>query len=351
MTDSGIRHGALKLPAVEIDGYNAELRDQGKFLGDHASGRAFRELLDDWRDKVRAVGDDPLGEVESGEISKRKLDKILLEGDPAAAGVVQGAIEDFAGAFAGVVERLLKLKEWKDTERIVVGGGLRQSRIGELAIGRAGVLLKAKKIDVDLHPIAHHPDEAGLIGALQLAPAWMFKGHDSVVAVDIGGSNFRTGLVLTNRKKKDDLSKAEVAALQLWRHADEPRKPGRERAVDRLVEMIETVIAAAQADKLQLAPFIGVGCPGVIGDDGTIEKGGQNLPGNWESERFNLPERLVEALPRIGEEETVVVMHNDAVVQGLSQVPYMQDVERWGVLTIGTGLGNARFTNRRREEG
>jgi hypothetical protein len=28
-------------------------------------------------------------------------------------------------------------------------------------------------------------------------------------------------------------------------------------------------------------------------------------------------------------------------------VPFMQDVERWGVLTIGTGLGNARFTNRK----
>ena len=39
-------------------------------------------------------------------------------------------------------------------------------------------------------------------------------------------------------------------------------------------------------------------------------------------------------------------MHNDAVVQGLSEVPAMQDVARWGVLTIGTGLGNARFTNR-----
>jgi hypothetical protein len=25
----------------------------------------------------------------------------------------------------------------------------------------------------------------------------------------------------------------------------------------------------------------------------------------------------------------------------------MTDVERWGVLTIGTGLGNARFTNRK----
>jgi len=35
-------------------------------------------------------------------------------------------------------------------------------------------------------------------------------------------------------------------------------------------------------------------------------------------------------------------------VQGLSEVPFMQDVERWGVLTIGTGLGNARFTNRRK---
>ena len=39
-------------------------------------------------------------------------------------------------------------------------------------------------------------------------------------------------------------------------------------------------------------------------------------------------------------------MHNDAVVQGLSEVPFMRDVKRWGALTIGTGLGNARFTNR-----
>ena len=42
-------------------------------------------------------------------------------------------------------------------------------------------------------------------------------------------------------------------------------------------------------------------------------------------------------------------MHNDAVVQGLSEVPNMTDVRHWGVLTIGTGLGNARFTNRQDE--
>jgi hypothetical protein len=46
-----------------------------------------------------------------------------------------------------------------------------------------------------------------------------------------------------------------------------------------------------------------------------------------------------------------VLMHNDGVVQGLSEAPFMQDVEHWGVLTIGTGLGNARFTNRRKESG
>jgi hypothetical protein len=37
------------------------------------------------------------------------------------------------------------------------------------------------------------------------------------------------------------------------------------------------------------------------------------------------------------------------VVQGLSELPEMQDIEHWGVLTIGTGLGNAHFTNRKDE--
>ena len=60
-----------------------------------------------------------------------------------------------------------------------------------------------------------------------------------------------------------------------------------------------------------------------------------------------MPSAIHKAIPKIGDDETVIVMHNDAVVQGLSEAPYMSDVRRWGVLTIGTGLGNARFTNRR----
>ena len=119
----------------------------------------------------------------------------------------------------------------------------------------------------------------------------------------------------------------------------------------RLVKMLKDLIAAAEAEGLKLAPFIGIACPGVINEDGSIEKGAQNLPGNWESSKFNLPASLVEAIPRIGDHDTAVLMHNDGVAQGLSEVPFMQDVDHWGVLTIGTGLGNARFTNRRKDKG
>jgi predicted NBD/HSP70 family sugar kinase len=174
----------------------------------------------------------------------------------------------------------------------------------------------------------------------------MFKGHDSLVAVDIGGTNIRAGVVALNLKKAADLSRAEVWKRELWRHRDEDPVPSREEAIERLVEMLESLIEKAEAAELKLAPFLGVACPGKIESDGAISKGGQNLPGNWESSRFNLPRSLVAAIPRIGDHETMVVMHNDAVVQGLSQVPFMQDVTDWGVLTIGTGLGNACFTNR-----
>jgi predicted NBD/HSP70 family sugar kinase len=347
---SGIPHAALQLPAVVIDSYNVELRDKEGFIGDRASNRAFRAILEDWRERLRQIGDDPLGDAPSRDISKKKLDKVLIDGDPEAAGLIQGAIEDFAQELATIVRRFLKLKGWKDTERIVVGGGLRESRIGELAVGRATVILKAAGVDVTLVPIRNHPDEAGLLGAAHLAPSWMFSGHDSLLAVDIGGTNIRAGVVLTNLKKAADLSKAEVWKSELWRHRGEKPAPSREEAVARLAGMLRDLRQKAEKEKLRLAPFIGVGCPGLIQEDGSIARGGQNLPGNWESSRFNLPDALAAAIPEIDSHETMVVMHNDAVVQGLSEVPFVQDLERWGVLTIGTGLGNARFTNRKKEK-
>ena len=58
----------------------------------------------------------------------------LVPGATEAAGVIHGAIEQFATEMAADVARLMKLKAWRAAEVIVVGGGLRASRIGELAI-------------------------------------------------------------------------------------------------------------------------------------------------------------------------------------------------------------------------
>lgn len=343
-----LAHGAAQLSNVVIDAYNADLRSAEGFVGDRASKRAFQSILDDWRARLSKTGDDPLGDTASEDISKKQLDKLLTEGDPEAAGMIHSTVEEFAQEFTAVIRRFLRLKEWKDTERIVVGGGLRQSRIGELAIGRAAVLLKAAGVDVELRAIRYPSDHAGLIGTVHLVPSWILAGHDSILAVDIGGSNIRAGIVKLHSKKKPDLSDAEVGRFELWRHRDD--EPTREDAVNRLVDILKGLIKKAGKDDLALAPFIGIGCPGLISAEGLIERGGQNLPGNWERKNFNLPHLLREAVPRIGDHDTVVVMHNDAVVQGLSELPFMQDVEHWGVLTIGTGLGNAHYTNRKPEK-
>jgi hypothetical protein len=340
-------NGAMELPAVTIDGYNAELRGKdGDFLGDRASDRAFEEILEEWRGRLReADGEDPLGEEPTDELGKKKLDKALKNGSPETVGLIEAAVDEFAQEVATVVRRFLRLKEWRGTERLVIGGGLSGSRIGEHVIGRAAVILKTGDVAIDLRKIHHDADEAALLGAGHLVPAWTLDGFDAYLAADIGGSKMRAGLVEHNLRKKPDLSAAEVREIEVWKHADE--KPTRETAVERLIEMLDGLAGEAKRDKLRLAPFVGIACPGTIEEDGGIARGAQNLPGDWETARFNLPQRVRDGIPMIGGHPMTVLMHNDAVVQGLSEIPFMHDVERWGIFTIGTGLGNARFTSRR----
>jgi len=196
-----VEHGATVLPGVEVNSYNIELRDDDGFIGDRASKGAFRELLDKCRKQLRKISGDPFGDAPSEELSKKTLDAVLREGEPEAAGVVEAAIEEFSKELAQVIRSYLKTKGWKDTERIVMGGGFRGSRVGELVIGRAAVLLKMDKIDVDLVPVRNDPDEAGLLGATQLVPKWLFQGQEAILAVDIGGTNIRTGLIELMSKK------------------------------------------------------------------------------------------------------------------------------------------------------
>ena len=228
-----ITHGAKKLPSVEVDSYNLELRDEDGFVGDKASRGAFHAMLEKWREPLRKLGVDPLGEKPAEQLDKKKLDKLLIDGDPEAGGIIHSAVEEFAQALTFVIKRFLKVASWRDTQAIVIGGGFRASRVGELAAG-----------------------------------------------------NIRAGIVETKLKKAKDLSKASVYASDLWRHGDE--KTNRDDAVGRLVEMLKEHIALAEKDRFKLAPVVGIGCPGLIREDGSMETGAQNLPGNWESSRFNL---------------------------------------------------------------
>ena len=50
-------HGATRLPAVEVDSYNLELKDDEGFLGDRASRQAFHAILENWRKPLRKLGD------------------------------------------------------------------------------------------------------------------------------------------------------------------------------------------------------------------------------------------------------------------------------------------------------
>src|SRR4030088_3617878 len=253
LTTSGIgRHGATRLPSVDVDSYNLDRKDDDAFLGTRPSRGASRDILDPLRKPLKKNGDDPLGSKSAEAIGKNALDEALVGDDIHASALVHGAIEEFAQELAYVTRRFLKTKAWADTERIVVGGGFRQSRVGELAIARTDIILNAEDFNVDLVPIRFHPDEAGLIGCLHLAPSWIFEAHDSILGVDIGGTHIRCGPAATRRKKAPDLSKASVWKFELWRHADD--EPTREGAVKRLVRMLKDLIAAADSENLRLPP-------------------------------------------------------------------------------------------------
>src|SRR5258708_24931588 len=151
LTTSGIgRHGATRLPSVDVDSYNIELKDDEGFVGDRASKGAFRRILDTLRKPLKKNGEDPLGSKSAEAIGKTALDEALVGDDIHASALGHSAIEEFAQELAHVTQRFLKTKAWADTERIVVGGGFRESRVVELAIARTDIILNAEYFLVGL---------------------------------------------------------------------------------------------------------------------------------------------------------------------------------------------------------
>ena len=341
-------HGEMLLASVRIESYSLELRDAEGFVGDQASQTAFRELLESWRRRKRKRnGKDPLGKVSSKDISKSELD-LTMKGKAAseATDVVHGAIEEFAVELVQVIRRYLRQGSWRGVQRIVIGGGFPGSGVGERAVLQASTMLHNEGSTVELARLCHEVDDGGLIGWVHLAPPALLAAHDAILAVDIGGTNVRCGIVKPRIGKAADLSHAKVVKRVKWRHADD--KPSRKALVEGISGHLHDLMRHARRKGIALAPFVGVACPGLIRADGSIARGSQNLPGDWNSDTFHLPTALAKQLGAIGGQAPDVRLHNDAVVQGLSELPFMQDVKHWAVLTIGTGLGNVSFSNRRR---
>jgi hypothetical protein len=338
---SVIVHGAKVLNAVTVDSYNLEIRSKDGFLGDKASKKALGALIDKWR-AVLDADDDPFGKP-SKKVGKRAMDEALAVDDLAALGVAESVAEEFAQTLKDIIVRFLKAPGWRGTQRIAVGGGVRSTRIGARAVARAALLLRAERVRVELQLIDNDPDDAGLLGAAYLAPPWMFKGFDGLLAIDIGGTNMRAGIVATQVGRDGSLRKTVVWRREKWRHKDDD--PSRTSALDELAHMLGRLIKAAKRKSFRLAPFIGIGCPGIIAPDGTIARGAQNLPGDWSGKKFSLAKEIGQRVAPLAKFDPTIVIHNDAVVQGLSEIPRMTGVKRWAILTAGTGLGNARFTN------
>jgi hypothetical protein len=109
-------------------------------------------------------------------------------------------------------------------------GGFREGRVGELVIGRASVLLRTNGLSISLVPLRHHPEQAGLLGGVYLAPEEVLREYRGILAVDIGGTNVRTGIVEPDIDADGSILDARVHSYELWRHAD--RKPDKQKLLD-----------------------------------------------------------------------------------------------------------------------
>ena len=76
------------------------MKDDEGFLGDRASKTAFTEIVENWRKAMRKAGDDPFGDTPTEDLGKKQLDEFLIKGEPEAAGLLHGAIEEFSQQLA-----------------------------------------------------------------------------------------------------------------------------------------------------------------------------------------------------------------------------------------------------------
>ena len=235
-------HGAMRLPSVELDSYNVELKDDEGFIGDRASKGAFRDIIENWRKSLRKAGDDPIGDEPSEDITKKELDTLLAQGDREAAGIVHGAIEDFSQEFALVIRRYPQAQ------------GLEGHRAHR---GRRRLSRQPGRRTRD-RPHRRHPQGRRNRHRSRSDPQRSRRGRPdrrgaSRAGLDVQGSRSdprrrhrrhqypRRRRASSICKKAADLSKAAVWKFELWRHGDE-EDVKREHAINNLVDMLKGLI-------------------------------------------------------------------------------------------------------------
>jgi predicted NBD/HSP70 family sugar kinase len=343
------------LPRVHVSGYSAELfRRAGaspsgrEYVGDQARGEALIDTFAEKAATAKMRGDDEEAENITEDVSYSDLDGMLRSEAGLEQTLARETADGFADRLVAVISHFLQYRYWRDTERIVIGGGLTASRIGAVVIANTAAKLRALRSDLQVTRIHHDADDAGLVGCVHLLAAEETHGHDTLLAVDIGGTKVRVGTVHLNSEGLGH-DAAYVGRSTVWKHAGEGL--GREEVIGRIADMILEHAAAAEEEGRRVMPSVCIGVPGVIDEDGCILRGAQNLPGDWEDQDFRLSRVMADALASRSGKRMRVVACNDAVVQGLSELPFMSDVTRWGIFTVGTGLGNAHFVNRETGKG
>jgi hypothetical protein len=101
--DAILPHGSPTLTAVEVVAYNVELKDDDGLIGGRATKVSLRAIVDSWRQTLRQVDRDPMGTVASEKPITKRPGELIAHGDPEAAGLMQGAIEQFAQELALVI--------------------------------------------------------------------------------------------------------------------------------------------------------------------------------------------------------------------------------------------------------
>lgn len=334
-------HGSRWLPGLSITGYSLVLNDAEGLVGDRASQTAFRDILARWHYALAREGEGALGDVDVESMSKQDLDDLAAHGDTDAKRAIALAVQEFAQELSAVVSRFASHPSWQAVRRVAVGGGFKESRLGRFALQLAERRLGEQGLAIGLQALRHHADDAGLVGWVHALPTTPLRVGKRFLAVDLGGTNVRCGIVQVVPGEDFAALDATVLCHRKWRHAEDD--PAQKTLLEGMGSMLLELAHEGAAQGWVLEPWIGVGCPGVIEPDGTISSGAQNLPGDWERPAFHLPSLLGSHVGALSGLRCRVVMHNDAVIQGLSEWPSMRAEGVWAVLTIGTGLGNASF--------